>query len=185
MRELARPATTEHSKDTVKKKRTTNRTCVLSCVFSVLWKCCVSNFQHFESSIFERKYIPAFSWLYFHFVLSWYPPTQHMNHIHMLSHRVTFLFILSSCRMSVVFLSFISKHWMLKRNWSLMPQISERCADSKCPWQLTGLYKAPASSLALPQPSLPANRSPNFQSKLFSLCSEAFFLKRKTYWVWE
>lgn len=48
MRELAHSATTEHSKDTVKKKQTTNHTCVLSCVFravkmlhfqfSTLWK---------------------------------------------------------------------------------------------------------------------------------------------------
>lgn len=29
-------------------------------VFPELWKCYISNFRHFESSIFERKYIPTF-----------------------------------------------------------------------------------------------------------------------------
>lgn len=133
---------------------------MFSCVFRAVTVLHFQLFCIFKVTFYCHR-IPAFSRKHFHPVLSLYPPRQCASHVHIPSLNQLFSLSLSFSRMSsVVFLSSCSKHWMLKGNLSLVPQASERLADSKCPWQLTGVDKAPASSLALPQPTLPASAAP-------------------------
>lgn len=187
MRELARPAATEHSKDAVKKKQTTNRTCALSCVFravkmlhfqfSTLWK------FYFWKKIYSSLFLAIFSFCAV--MVSTHTTHEPYSHAFTQSNISFYSFFLQDVRGIIKFhIQTLDAEKELEPHttdfrtacWFKVSLTADRTRQG------TSFITCPVSAHSASQRCTEAQ---TFKVSCSRSAPRLFFLKKTAYWVWE